>query len=283
VFERVIATHNRLRLIMNLSINWLSVALTIDGSKLLVHSWWSIFTGAIVREFSINTHALTGSNNCFVKESHEKTASNQGEDNDDHCWETLISDLIISTSDEFADDEVGHDIGKGHKEESNEHIHLSEGLSKVEFDQMLQVDDKSVPGTGTERVSTDSHVGISDGIVIPDNIFKAREAALCTSCSGVVTLSLNIFEKGLDESDDGHNERTKCNRSSMVDITPVHSLHNLCGSLTVSIGAEIVSGNTAHHGHNSLVLDVDRDPEESEEQGHSESFLLFIEGEIFAL
>lgn len=185
--------------------------------------------------------------------------------------------------DVFADDEVRQDIGKQHEEETDENIHLGEGLSKIEFGHVLQVDDESVPGTGAERVSTDSHVGISDGIDILDNIFNALEAALCTSCSGVVTLSLNIFEKGLDESDDGHNERTKCNRSSMVDITPVHSLHNLCGSLTVSIGAEIVSGNTAHHGHNSLVLDVDRDPEESEEQGHSESFLLFIEGEIFAL
>ena len=159
-----------------LFLNWLTVVLTIDGSKLLVHSWWSIFTGTIV-EFSINTHALKRSNDCFVKESHEKCACNQSEHNDDRCWKTLISDIIIGLGDVFADEEVGEDIAKGHKEETNKHKHFSEGLSKVEFNHVLQVDDKSVPGTGAERVSTDSHVGVSDGVDVLDNVFNAFEAA----------------------------------------------------------------------------------------------------------
>jgi len=66
-------------------------------------------------------------------------------------------------------------------------------------------------------------------------------------------------------------------------MTPVHGLHDFGGSLTVSVGAKVISGDTAHHGHNSLVLQVDGDPEESEEKGNSEPFLLSVKGEIFAL
>jgi len=266
-----------------LSVSWLTVVLTIDCSKLFVHTWWSIFTGAIVREFSVNTHALECSNDCFIKESHEKTACNQGVHGDDHSWESLIGNLIVSVGDVFADDEVGQDIGKQHEEETDEHIHLGEGLSKIEFGHVLQVDDESVPGTGAERVSTDSHVGISDGIDVLNNLFDALEAACCTLSCGVVTLSVNAFAKDLDEGDDSHNERSVCNRSSMVEMTPVHGLHDFGGSLTVSVGAKVISGDTAHHGHNSLVLQVDGDPEESEEKGNSEPFLLSVEGELFAL
>lgn len=160
-----------------LSLNWLAVVLTIDSSELLVHSWWSIFALAIVGEFSVNTHALEGGNDCFVKETHEKAACNQGEHNDDRCWETLVSDQLIGMGDIVADDEVGHDVGKGHEEETDEDIHQGEGLSKVELGHVLQVDDESVPGTGAERVSTDGHVGIGDGIDVLDDIFNALEAA----------------------------------------------------------------------------------------------------------
>lgn len=78
----------------------------------------------------------------------------------------------------------------------------------MEFDQVNQIEEESVPGTGAEWVSADGHVGISDGGDILDHILNALEAALGARSFSIhiVTLLSGAIDNSLDKINDGHDK-----------------------------------------------------------------------------
>lgn len=58
------------------SLNWFTIALTVDGSELFVVGWRSEL-GLTVVDISVNSHALKGSNYGLGEETDEKSGGDQ--------------------------------------------------------------------------------------------------------------------------------------------------------------------------------------------------------------
>jgi len=227
-----------------------------------MEGWWTegVGWGQAGVKFCIDGHALEGSSDSFVEESKEDTADEGGENEYDqestprifesHIWSNEEEDEALENEDE----EISHKNEPG-----------GEWLSKVELDHVFQVENEAVPGTGAEWSTSDSHIGVGDGVDVLNKVFQALEAAFST-CGCRVWLSFLLtassFTKNLQNLDDSHEKRTKSHRTGMGDTGPVEWLGNLCFSFTIWVGVEVVSGNTAHACHDSLVLQVVVEPEE---------------------
>lgn len=87
---------------------------------------------------------------------------------------------------------------------------------KVELDHVFQVEDEAVPGTGAERSSSDSLVGVGDGVDVLNKVFQALEAAFGTLSYCIwftILLSASCFANNLQELNDGHEKRSESYRA----------------------------------------------------------------------